>query len=242
MSVSCPDREAQSLADWTIAIYNFSQGETGLAFLACTYPNPCQKFELSLIERTVAVGSLMALIFCLWWDHILFTAKRKAKPWSNKAEFQRLPLACLGGPLFTAGLFWIGWGAKRDVHWIVPILGGLPLGIGFVLIFVALANYLVDAYKIYSASAMGATSISRSTFGVVLPFAAKPMYRSLGVAWACSLLGFLSLVMCLVPYAFIRYGERLRASSPMCQELAKQDSHASTPVQRDDESGKTEEG
>lgn len=131
-------------------------------------------------------------------------------------------------------MFWIGWGAQRDVHWIVPSLGGLPLGIGFVLIFVALANYLVDAYRIYSASAMGATSISRSTFGVVLPFAAKPMYEALGVAWACSLLGFASLLMCLIPYFFIWYGERLRASSPMCQELAKQDSEASTPTRRDE--------
>lgn len=136
-------------------------------------------------------------------------------------------------------MFWIGWGAMRDVHWIVPILGGLPLGIGFVLIFVALANYLVDAYRIYSASAMGATSISRSTFGVVLPFAAKPMYEALGVAWACSLLGFASLFMCLIPYVFIWYGERLRASSPMCQELAKQDSEASTPTRQGEEKGRT---
>lgn len=102
------------------------------------------------------------------------------------------------------------------------MLGGLPLGIGFVLIFVALFNYLVDAYKTFSASALGATSISRSSFGVVLPFAAKPMYQALGVAWACSLLGFLSLLMCLIPIVFIRYGERLRETSPVCQELARE--------------------
>lgn len=109
-----------------------------------------------------------------------------------------------------------------DVHWIVPLLGAVLVGCGFVLVFVALFNYLVDSYKIYSASALGATSISRSSFGVALPFAAKPMYETLGVAWACSLLGFLSLVMCLVPFVFIRYGERLRANSPVCKELAGQ--------------------
>lgn len=100
------------------------------------------------------------------------------------------------------------------------MLGGIPLGFGFVLIFIALFNYLVDSYKIYSASALGATSISRSTFGVVLPFAAKPMFRTLGVPWAASLLGFLSLSMCLIPPIFIRFGEGLRARSPICQELA----------------------
>lgn len=148
------------------------------------------------------------------------SAKQKNRPWSSKEEYQRLPLGVLGGPLFSIGMFWIGWGTKQD-HWIVPMLGGIPLGFGFVLIFIALFNYLVDSYKIYSASALGATSISRSTFGVVLPFAAKPMFRTLGVAWAASLLGFLSLVMCLIPPLFIRFGEGLRARSPICQELAK---------------------
>lgn len=100
------------------------------------------------------------------------------------------------------------------------MLGGLPFGIGFVLIFVALFNYIVDAYKIYSASALGATSIARSVFGVVLPFAARPMYERLGVGWACSLLGFLSLGMCLIPFVFIQFGARLRANSPICIQLA----------------------
>lgn len=118
------------------------------------------------------------------------------------------------------GMFWIGWSARSSVHWIVPILGGLPFSLGFVLVFVALYNYLVDAYKIYAASALGATSIARSIFGVVLPFAAKPMYDALGVAWACSLLGFASLVMCAIPFVFIWYGPELRARSPICQELA----------------------
>lgn len=88
------------------------------------------------------------------------------------------------------------------------------------LVFVALYNYLVDAYKIYAASALGATSIARSIFGVVLPFAAKPMYDALGVAWACSLLAFASLAMCAIPFVFMWYGPTLRERSPICRELA----------------------
>ncbi|KAF2162399.1 hypothetical protein M409DRAFT_69032 [Zasmidium cellare ATCC 36951] len=227
-------------------IYNFNQGETGLAFLA------------------FAVGSLLALPFCFWWDHILFTAKAKARPWSNKAEYQRLPLGigfvlisppearlplCMVGSIAVPiGLFWFAWTNGPSVHWIVSIIAGAPFGFGLVwdgnslgrVRVCGLANFLVDSYRIYSASAMGATSISRSIFGVVMPFAARPMYEALGVAWACSLLGFASLLMCLIPYAFIWYGERLRASSPMCQELAKQDSEVSTPVRQDEEKGDIE--
>ena len=45
------------------------------------------------------------------------------------------------------------------------------------------------------------------------------MYDRLGVAWACSVLGFISLAMCVIPFAFIRWGDYLRAHSKFCQEL-----------------------
>lgn len=44
-------------------------------------------------------------------------------------------------------------------------------------------------------------------------------YERLGVAWACSLLGFLSLAMCIIPFAFIRFGNRIREKSAFCQFL-----------------------
>lgn len=87
------------------------------------------------------------------------------------------------------------------------------------LVFVALLNYLADAYEIFAASAMAATSCSRSIYGAVLPFAGLPMYNKLGIAWATSLLGFLSLAMSVVPFIFIAYGNRIRGGSPFCQEL-----------------------
>jgi len=83
----------------------------------------------------------------------------------------------------------------------------------------ALINYLADAYQIYAASALAASSCCRSIFGAVLPLAAKPMFDRLGVCWACSLLGFISLGMTIIPFAFIKYGDRIRARSKFCQEL-----------------------
>lgn len=101
----------------------------------------------------------------------------------------------------------------------MPVLGAIPFGIGFLLLFQGLLNYLVDAYEIFAASASAAAATSRSLFGAVLPFAAKPMYDKLGVAWACSLLGFLSLIMCVIPFVFIRFGDEIRARSEFCQYL-----------------------
>jgi len=169
----------------------------------------------------IGVGAMLAGGVYLLWDSYLTKSKAKPSPpaWTQIEEYVRLPLACLGGPLFVVSLFWLGWTARADIHWIVPTLSALPFGLGFLLIFMGELNYLVDAYEVYAASAMGAASCVRSVFGVVLPFAAKPMYDRLGVAWACSLLGVLSLLMSLIPFVFIRYGDRIRAGSKFCQEL-----------------------
>lgn len=182
--------------------YGFNYGETGLAFLP------------------VGIGAITACVIYLYWDHLLANAKKRDAPWSRIEEYRRLPLACIGGPCFVVSLFWIGWTARPGVPWIVPILSALPFGLAFLLLFMALLNYLVDAYDVYAASATAASAFSRSLFGAVLPFSAKPMYDNLGVPWACSLLGFLSLGLCVIPFVFLKYGDALRRRSAFCRELA----------------------
>lgn len=103
----------------------------------------------------------------------------------------------------------------------VPIIAGLPFGIGIELTFISLLNYLTDAYDIFAASAQASSAFSRSIFAVLLPLAANPMYSRLGVAWTSSLLGFLSLLMAITPFFFIKYGDSLRRRSPFCQELLR---------------------
>ena len=119
-------------------------------------------------------------------------------------------------------MFWLGWSARPSVHWIVPLLAGIPYGIGYLLLFMALLNYITDAYEIFAASGLAAAACSRSFFGAVLPFAAEPMFKKLGIAWACSLLGFVSLGMCAIPFVFIKFGDRIRANSKFCQQLEEE--------------------
>lgn len=83
----------------------------------------------------------------------------------------------------------------------------------------ALLNYLADAYEIFAASAMAAASCSRSLAGALLPLGATPLYRNLGVAWASSLLGFLSLGMCVIPFVFLWKGDMIRERSTFCRFL-----------------------
>jgi hypothetical protein len=46
------------------------------------------------------------------------------------------------------------------------------------------------------------------------------MYERLGIAWACSLLGFISILLGVIPFMFLRYGVTIRQNSKFCRELA----------------------
>ncbi|KAM3067349.1 hypothetical protein ACMFMF_009841 [Clarireedia jacksonii] len=182
-------------------IYGQSTGVSGLMFLP------------------IGAGAILALFVFLWWDTFLRKAQQTNKAWTQKEEFRRLPLAVIGGPFYVVSLFWLGWTSRESIPFYVPMLAGVPFGMGFILIFIALLNYLTDAYEVFAASAMAASSCCRSLAGAILPFAAKPMYSRLGVAWASSLLAFLSLGMCAIPLIFLWKGDAIRERSVFCREL-----------------------
>ncbi|KAF4253642.1 hypothetical protein KXV70_007454 [Aspergillus fumigatus] len=103
--------------------------------------------------------------------------------WATVEEFRRLPLACLGGPAMVVSLFWLGWASLSVVNPIVPMVAGFFFAIGF-LFFIAMLNYLTDAYQQNSASAQAAASTIRSITACSLPLATKSMYGNLGIHWA----------------------------------------------------------
>jgi hypothetical protein len=94
-------------------VYGFTAGQTGLTFLP------------------IGVGSIFAGAIYLSWESYLEKAKARSPPpsWSEKEEYVRLPIALLGAPLFAISLFWLGWTARPEIHWIVPTLSALPFGV-----------------------------------------------------------------------------------------------------------------
>ncbi|KAK8039869.1 major facilitator superfamily transporter [Apiospora rasikravindrae] len=186
-------------------LYGLSPGVTGLCFLP------------------IGGGCVLGLPIFFAYDHVLQRAQKTGKKWAKQEEYRRVPLACLGGPLFVVSLLWLGWSARpaSGVPFVVPMLAGIPFGLGWMLIFMALINYLTDAYELFAASANAAASASRSLVAVVLPLATGPLFGRLGVAGACSLLAGLSALMCGIPFVFIWKGERIRAGSRFCAELRR---------------------
>lgn len=92
----------------------------------------------------------------------------------------------------------------RSVHWIVPIFGTAFFAPGFYLTFQSVLNYLGESYPRHVASVFAGNTFFRSSFGGALPLAAPQMIRSLGIGWASSTLGFISLVLVPLPFVLER--------------------------------------
>ncbi|KAG5300800.1 polyamine transporter 1 [Histoplasma ohiense] len=149
------------------------------------------------------------------WNYRRLVRKREAgggEPGASEPEY-RLPPAIASSILLPLGMFWFGWTTHGSIHWIVPIIGSGFFSAGVVLAFNGVLTFLVHAYPVYSASAMGANLILRSIFAAAFPIFGIQLYEKLGDQWATSLLGFVTVAMMPFPYLFYRYGARLRAKS-----------------------------
>lgn len=184
--------------------YGFNKGQEGLTFIG------------------IGVGVLISPFFQVGFERYYLRCLSLGHPWTRHHGARRLPPACASGPLIAMGLFWSAWTSRKDVHWISPALSGIPYGLGYIVQFNALLNYLIDCYTTYASSSNSCSMLTRQVAGLALPFAAVPMYRTLGIAWASSLLGFLALGMSAIPFVFWFYGHRLLERSKWAQELARE--------------------
>ncbi|PWI66704.1 hypothetical protein PCL_04842 [Purpureocillium lilacinum] len=171
--------------------YGFSTGQVGLSYLG------------------LGAGSAFGLVLAgAALDRVV--AKLQKKNGGGFKPEYRLPLMILAGVAVPIGLFLFGWTAKTHQHWILPIIGTSFLGFGMTLAFMAISTYLVDAFGVFAASAVAASTVLRSLGGAVLPLAGGKMFETLGLGWGSSLLAFIALAMIPVPVVFYRYGERVR--------------------------------
>ncbi|KAK7425352.1 hypothetical protein QQZ08_008138 [Neonectria magnoliae] len=168
--------------------------------------------SLAYIPMCVGIIVTFVVFLLFTWYHDREAAAGKA--WAKHEIYRRLPLACIASPCMVIALFWLGWTVWESVPPVVPMLGaGFFFCLGLQLLFMGMINYLTDIFRQSSASAHAAASWTRSTGAILLPLAAEPMYRNLGLHWAPSVLGFLALAMGVIPFVFIRYGDRLARSS-----------------------------
>lgn len=172
-----------------------------------------------LIQLALSVGAVIGTVINPIQDQLyLRSAKRNKERPGKPIPEARLYFSVPGSLLFTVGLFWYGWASYPHVHWIVPTIGITVVGLGIYSIYLAVVNYLADAYEKYAASALSAASLGRNTFGAFLPLASQSMYTNLGFQWASSLLGFVALVLSVAPVLILVRGEEIRRRSPFMRE------------------------
>ncbi|KZL78362.1 multidrug resistance protein [Colletotrichum incanum] len=171
-------------------IYGFSTGLQSMAFLG------------------IMAGAFVAIPPFFWY------LRNYLEPqFDSNGDIQpekRLPPAFVGAFAIPICLFWFGWSARPDIHWIVPIIGSAWFSVGSTFLFNSVLNYLPDAYPAYAASVLAGNDLFRSAFGAGFPLFATAMYEKLGVSWASSLLGFLAIVFIPIPFVLYKVGPNLR--------------------------------
>lgn len=81
------------------------------------------------------------------------------------------------------------------------------------MIFLQGLGYIIDVYLMHANSAIAGNTLVRSLAGAGFPLFATALFHTLGVAWATSLLGFLTVAFFPVPILFFIYGKKIREMS-----------------------------
>jgi hypothetical protein len=159
----------------------------------------------------IAVG-VVASAFCAPFinTHYLYMSKKYGGKPPPEVRLIPMMISCWFVPI---GLFIFAWTSYPNLTYWGPILGGFPVGLGFIPLYNSANNYLVDTYQHQAASALAAKTFLRSFWGASTVLFTIQMYHRLGDQWASSLLAFIALACCAIPYVFYFYGAKIRAYS-----------------------------
>ncbi|KAK2814053.1 hypothetical protein FQN50_000457 [Emmonsiellopsis sp. PD_5] len=171
----------------------YSAGITGLMFIPLAIGVICSACCAPLINK----------------QYLKISQKYNGRP---PAEKRLIPMM-MSCWLIPIGMFIFAWTSYPRLHWIGPTIAGLPVGFGFIFLYNSCNNYLVDTYQHQAASALAAKTFLRSMWGASVVLFTRQMYARLGYQWASSLIAFLALACCAIPFAFYYYGEAIRRHS-----------------------------
>ncbi|KAJ3567766.1 hypothetical protein NPX13_g6658 [Xylaria arbuscula] len=169
------------------------------------------------VQGAVVVGEVLGTLFFLftnrWYNSS--TTRNTEAPGTPIPE-TRLYAAIIGGFFgITAGMLVYAWGTVSPL---VSTLGLVMVGFGSTAVVTSIANYLIDSYAKYAGSALAAVGLVENVAIAFLPLASPSLYEKLGVHWASTLLGLISLALAYTPFLVIKWGKEIRARSPFMKE------------------------
>jgi hypothetical protein len=163
---------------------------------------------------SIALGCVLGFLLVVLIDRRTYPALETKHGVGAVPPEYRLYGAMVGCALNPVSLFWFGWTADAGVHWASPVVAAVPFAVGNIMVYSSGALYIMDAYgSMHGASALSANSVLRYAAGGAFPLFTVQMFEGLGVGWASSLLGFVSVLLVPVPWVLYRYGAKIRARS-----------------------------
>lgn len=168
----------------------------------------------------IGVGSMIVII-CEPLIRRMINAHKHDPETGRPYPEAMVSVVCIASICIPAGQIIFAWTCTPNVHWIFPILGGIPFGAGNAGVFIYASNYLVQSYGIYAASALAGNAVLRSIMGATLPLAGPALYKTLGPNWAGMLLGLLEAAFIPIPFIFYKYGHRIREKSALIRSMAE---------------------
>lgn len=182
----------------------WSLGQTGLAFLG------------------IGLGTMLGIVAEPLIRKMINSHKKDPETGKVPPEAS-VSIICIAAILCPIGQLWFSWTCVPiTIHWVWPILAGIPFGAGNTLVFIYGTNYLAGSYGIYSASALAGNSVVRSIVGGTLPLAGPAMYGALKPQWAGTLLGLVQVFLIPIPFIFYKWGSKIRAKSPLIKQMREE--------------------
>ncbi|KAF2196417.1 MFS general substrate transporter [Delitschia confertaspora ATCC 74209] len=172
-------------------IYHFSPAQIGAAFLCCS------------------VGSFIGVLLCNAGLDRIYVKLRVTCKTPGKPEY-RLPLAIIAAFTMPVTVTAYGWITELRLPVALLLVSIVMLGFALILVIIPLSAYVVDAFGLYSASAMTGVIVTRCLMSTFFPLTIEPLVESLGYGLGFTCLGVISLGLAPVPVFVFRYGDRWR--------------------------------
>ncbi|KAH0346241.1 MFS general substrate transporter, partial [Aureobasidium melanogenum] len=166
----------------------------------------------------IGIGNLLTIVLEPLCRRLINSHKKDPETGDIPPEAM-VSVICIAAVSLAAGELWFAWTCTPNVHWIVPIIAGIPFGAGNAGVFIYSNNYLVHSYSVYAASALAGNAVLRSIMGATVPLAGPAMYAALGSNWAGCTLGLVEMACVPIPVVFYLYGKKIRAKSALIRSM-----------------------
>ncbi|KAI1339868.1 major facilitator superfamily transporter [Xylariaceae sp. FL0016] len=179
--------------------YGISQGLSNVIFIA-------------MFVGTEATFLLVPIVYRMTSRQVQ-QAESRGEGQSFNPEI-RLMYAMLGSSVsIPISLFWLGWTDFSTISIWSPICAVALFGYGVMGIFLCAYMYIIDAYEMYSASALTFVALVRYVAAGGMTVVGIPWYESTGTHYTLTVLACISCPLAVIPYVLYRWGHKIRKRS-----------------------------